>query len=293
MPDVLGAFRQTKSSNSATSWLSGLAAGLLLLIGATCTPAFAESPGSEALRQYKEGNRARQAVENRFFLKEGRFEVSPMVGYVPNNPFARRYLLGGTLGLHFSETLSAQVSGMYSPDLAEGDVKPLTSILLDRAHQAADEDAPPFQQPLDKAALTFAAGVAWAPLYGKINLVGEKVLNFDLYLFAGVGMISKRNYFATYDDSSSDPQDILNLAAAPTFSEVKVAPYIGLGQNYFVNRLMAVKLDVRGAFYVDNKPQYDPTAGTDELGLRLYNNVIASVGVSVFLPNMKPRLYNY
>lgn len=289
MPGLLGGFRQAKTSGRL---LLALIAGVCLLgsdARAAAGDEVAEGPGVNALRDYREGTVYRPAVENRFFLKEGRFEVSPVFGYVPNNPFARRYLFGGTLGLHFSEALSAQVFGMYSPDLGEGDVKPLTSVLLDRAHDAdPDQD---FQQPLDKAGLLFSAGVAWSPLYGKINLVGETVLNFDFYVTGGIGMVSKRNYFARYDESSQDPTDILNLAAAGTQSEVKVAPFIGIGQNYFVNRLMAVKIDLRGAFYVDEKPQYDQNIPVNEL--RLYNNVIASVGVAVFLPNMKPRLYNF
>jgi outer membrane beta-barrel protein len=289
MPGLLGGFRQTKSPSAyrhPSGLLSLVACALLLGLSSS---ALAEGPGTQALREYKAGREERSAVENRFFLKEGRFEISPVAGYVPNNPFARRYLFGGTLGLHFNEHVAAQVQGMYSPDFGEGDVKTLTSVLLDRAHQADENQA--FQQPLDKAALTFAAGVAWSPFYGKINLVGETVLNFDFYLFGGLGMVSKRNYFATYDADSTDPQDILQLEQAPTFSEVTVAPFLGIGQNYFVNRLMAVKLDIRGAFYVDEKPQYDPNVPVTEL--RLYNNVIASVGVAVFLPNMKPRLYNF
>ena len=66
---------------------------------------------------------------------------------------------------------------------------------------------------------------------------------------------------------------------------------MGVGQNCFINRLMAFKIDVRAAFYVDNKPQYDPTVPAD--GQRLYNNVIASAGFAFFFPNMKPRLYNF
>jgi hypothetical protein len=66
---------------------------------------------------------------------------------------------------------------------------------------------------------------------------------------------------------------------------------VGVGQNYFVNRLMAVKLDVRAGFYVDNKPQYDPAVPVNEQ--RLYNNVIATAGLGFFFPNMKPRLYNF
>lgn len=250
-------------------------------------PARAESPGLEAIEQYRVGHGEQQAVENRFFLKANRFEFSPVVGYVPNNPFARRYMFGTVLGYHLSETFSFQAGILYSPDLGEGDLKGLTSVLLERAYQA--DESQNFQQPLDKAGLTFFGGVAWAPLYGKINLVGETVLNFDFYLFAGAGMISKQNYFATYSDANIDQGDIVELQ--PQGNEVVAGPYLGIGMNNFVNRMMAVKIDVRGAFYVDGQPQYDPDVPVE--GLRLYNNVIASAGLAVFFPRMKRQLYEF
>ena len=71
--------------------LSGLDdAGSVLAIG-VITPAEAAdkdaSPGLEAIDTFRNGEKSRNAVENRFFLKQERFEISPVVGYVPNNPF--------------------------------------------------------------------------------------------------------------------------------------------------------------------------------------------------------------
>lgn len=256
----------------------------------------AASPGLDALDDFNAGERPHSAVENRFFMKEGRFEIAPMVGYVPNNPYARRYVAGAQLGYHFSETISAQAQILYSPDMGNADLKGLVGILLDRAYNASapDPDDPDaeevnFQQPLDKVGLGADFGLAWAPFYGKINLVGETVLNMDVYFYAGAGMVSKKNFVATYNEAGVDTGDIVTLQELG--NEVKVAPYIGLGQNYFLNRVMALKIDIRSAFYVDGKPTYDPTIPAD--GERLYNNVIASGGLAFFFPNMKPRLYDF
>lgn len=250
----------------------------------------ADSPGLEALESFRQPQQQRRAVENRFFLKEGRFEISPIFGYVPNNPFAVRYAGGAIVGYHFSEAFSAQAMVTYAHDGGEGDLKGLTEVLLRRAATGAGDKE--FQQPLDKVGLSASFGVAYAPLYGKINLVGETVLNFDLYGFAGIGMVAKHNYFARYDHTA-DPEagDIVRLEPAPEFNEVKVAPVIGIGQNYFLNQLMSVKLDARASFFVDNKPQYDATVPVSEQ--RLYNNFMISAGLGFFFPKMKPRLYNF
>lgn len=278
----------------ATSACFGVVAAIL--VGAV-TPAHAAdpegSPGLEALEAFRQpAPPPRAAVENRFFLKEGRFEISPMFGYVPNNPFAVRYSGGAILGYHFSERLSLQAQATYSPDSGEGDLKGLTSVLLDQAYNAGAAGRN-FQQPLDKVALAATFGIAYAPFYGKINLFGETVLNFDFYGFAGVGMVSKNNYFATYDQAAvaAGSTDIVQLNRAPTFNEVKIAPAVGVGQNFFINQMMSVKLDARASFYLDNEPQYDPTAAPS--GQRLYNNFQISAGLGFFFPRMKPRLYNF
>jgi len=251
--------------------------------------ALAQDPGGDALDDFH-NPKPERAVENRFFLKRERFEVAPSIGYVPNNPFAVRYVGGVVLNYHFNEIVGAEAHISYSPDLGESDLKGLTSTLLQRASQG--EGA--FQQPLDKVGLSASFGVSVAPFYGKINLVGEKVLNFDLYGFAGVSLLVKKNFIATYDEDGADrdPPDVVNLSErAGEANEALLAPTIGIGQNFFLNQMIALKIDVRSTFYVDDKPQYDPLKPVTEK--RLYNNLIASTGASFFFPKMKPRLYDF
>ena len=54
---------------------------------------------------------------------------------------------------------------------------------------------------------------------------------------------------------------------------------------------MALKLDARSYFYIADEPQYDITEPVDSK--RLYNNFVASVGLSFFVPEMKTRMYNF
>ncbi|MCB9678900.1 MAG: outer membrane beta-barrel domain-containing protein [Alphaproteobacteria bacterium] len=261
--------------------------GLVIALPASA----ADKPGVEALDEYRKGLSEPNAIENRFFLKEGRFEIAPHVGYVPNNSFARRYVGGVALNYHFNERLAVGADVTYSPDLGKNDLKQLVGILLDRAYNASGANAN-FQQPLDKVTLSAAFGVAWAPVYGKINLIGETVLNFDFYGFAGLGMVSKQNYTATYDPNVvqiAAPNDVVLLT--PGNNEVQIAPTIGLGQNYFLNQMLALKIDAKASFYLDDKPQYDPDVPVQQK--QLYNNFITSVGIAAFFPKMKPRLYDF
>lgn len=266
--------------------VAGLCATASLLASA---PTFAaDGPGIDAISEFRGAKPEAKAIENRFFLKEGRFEISPVLGYVPNNPFARRYVGGAVLGYHFTESVSAQAQLSYSPDLGERDLKGLTSVLLDRAFNAGSSGAN-FQQPLDKVTLSAIFGAAWAPIYGKINIVGETVLNFDLYLFGGAGVLIETKYVAVYDSTNIQTGDIVNLQTLG--QKTQIAPVVGIGQNYFITQGLSFKIDVRSAFWIDDKPQYNPSIPVTEK--RLYNNLIVSAGVGLFFPKMKPRLYNF
>jgi hypothetical protein len=105
-------------------------------------------------------------------------------------------------------------------------------------------------------------------------------------------------YYATYNDNpggncadgGSSIECIVTLTKMN--NKYRVPINVGLGFDFFMNQTIALKIDARNYFYVDEKPDYDPEDET-ELGKRLYTTFIASAGVSVFVPSMKRRLYDF
>lgn len=242
-------------------------------------------PGVEALKGFREGLPSQNPVQNRFFLKAKRFELAPQVGLVPNNPFVRRFTVALGFGYHFTDTLSLQGNFAYAPDLGKRDVKSLAPILLKRATD------PEFRQPIDKVTLSASFGVQWAPIYGKINILGETVVNFDFYGYLGIGLVVQNRYATVENKSPVDAsvQQFFNLEKGTT--AVKVAPNIGVGGNFFITHAVALKLDGRFAIFPDDKPQYDASIAPE--GQRVVSQFTASVGVAIFFPKMKPRLYDF
>jgi len=239
----------------------------------------------EALNELQEGRRAYDKVQNRFFLKAGRFELSPLLGFVPNNPMVKRYT-GGLMGAyHLTESFSIEGAFIYSPDLGTNDLKGLTNTLVVIATEGQASGAG-FQQPVDKLVLGATFAARWAPIYGKINLIGERVLNFDFYGTAGLGLLSIEKFYARY---SGDPLAPVTLAAHETKPVVPLN--LGLGFDFFLTQSVALKIDARNYLYPDKKPQYDPD--TPQTASRLYNNLVASVGVSMFFPKMQPRISDF
>jgi outer membrane beta-barrel protein len=273
------------------SLTKSVAPAMVLLGLAAFTPAAhaGAEPAEEALSGVKDDKKNFNVVQNRFFLKEKRFELAPVAGYVPNNPFAVRYVGGLLVAYHFTETLAAEGAFMYSPDLGEADLKGLTNTLVGIASSENADSEVSFQQPIEKMVMGATFAARWAPVYGKINLIGERVLNFDFYGVAGLGLLTIREYFASANGTDANGTPVTGLGPATT--KAKVPVNVGVGFDFFVGQSVAVKIDARNYLYIDSKPQYDPNVPEDES--RLYNNFIASVGVGLFFPKMKPRQYDF
>jgi len=273
----------------------------LLAAALTFAPATARAgadPAEQALDENMNGRKPYNVVQNRFFLKEQRFELSPMLGYVPNNPFVRRYIVGVMGAYHLSETFAIEGAAMLSPDLGTSDVKDLTRTLLLIAREGSGQTE--FQQPLNKMTLGATFAARWAPVYGKINLIGEGVLNFDFYGTAGLGILTLNEYYAVYNTSYDGTQprskgnDVVDLGEATPTPVVPIN--LGVGMDFFLTGSLALKLDARNYLYIDKKPQYCQTGDPGcepETQSRLYNAFLATVGVSVYFPRMKPRLFDY
>ena len=249
------------------------------------TTANAGSQGADqALTEFREGSEPKNVVQNRFFLKEERFEITPSLGYVPNNPFVKRYVGGLMFAYHFTEEIAAEATVMYSPDLGEEDLKELTSTLVEIANA---EKVGSFQQPFDKMILGSTFNARWAPVYGKLNLIGEGVLNFDFYGTAGLGLLSGQQYFATYEKA---PKGESSVAIQDFGSVMHPNVNVGLGFNFFLSGSVALKIDGRSYLYIDKKPDYEPDDNQSSDESRLYNTFVATVGLGFFFPTMGERL---
>jgi outer membrane beta-barrel protein len=255
-------------------------------------PAAEAAPADNAIEIFRNGPERKDVVQNRFFLKTGRFELAPMGGMVPNNPMVKRYLGGLQLAYHFSETFAAGGQILYSPDLGVNDLKGLTTTLVQIASGSTSTGGFEFQQPVDKLILGATFSAQWAPVYGKINILGETVLNFDLYGEAGIGMLAIQKAYARYD-ASAGAETGLPVSIASDGNAVRVPLSLGAGLNIFLNQGMSFKLDARSLMYVDKAPDYTRDDGAAEEESRLYSAFAVTTGLGFYFPKMKPRLSDF
>lgn len=284
-----------------TRLLSG-AAALALVATVAVVPSTAQakekSSAVTALEEFNGKKPKIDPIRNRFFIKSNRFEIAPALGYVPNNSFADIYVGGAFLAYHFSESLSVEAAVMYSPNTGTTGVKNLTRTLLDIAYQG-DPDTT-FQQPIDRLTLATAFSARWSPVYGKINLIGEGVVNFDVYGTGGIGLLAISKDVAVVSDDYRNGESTDPVALEPNAEQFFTPGLnLGVGLDLFLSPTVAIKLDARTLVYIGQEADYisgdiDPITGQQQvLDSEVQSVFITTGGISIFVPKMKPRLFNF
>jgi outer membrane beta-barrel protein len=166
------------------------------------------------------GQRRRPILLNRRYLKAGRHELGLFGGVVPNHPFLEYYPVGLRYDVFISESLGIELDGAYI-----GEVFRRSSNLRDFLQR---HDAGP---PVDDVSLWRAhLGVQWSPFYSKIAFLGQKLLHFDMGLYAGLGAVGAGRL-----EPGGDLVD----------ESVYLEGAVGVGLRVFLGRHAALRIEAR------------------------------------------------
>jgi len=207
------------------------------------------------------------AVQQRFIIKDGRFEVMPYWGVTLNDQFVGHPGPGLALNYYITEVMAVGLSGQY--------YEPFNT---DSAFNAQVRRAARVGVPLTEYQWAAAANFTYVPASGKFAGFQNFIFHYDLYVLGGIGAISTRPIAVI------DP-DYRNFQFAP-----KVSFNAGAGLKIFFNRWFAAVLEVRDYVFLDELEntevsQNNPADQSTWLGeSSLTNNVQANLGVSVFIP---------
>jgi outer membrane beta-barrel protein len=246
------------------------AAGLALLLAALAPAPARASNKADAF----EGKI--QPISGQLYTKAGRLEVTPTLGLSFNDAFLKKYTGGLKVGWHFTEFLSVAGSFAMGTTVASG------SAVVCPANQGC--------HPASKAQLWQVPGamrmvggleVAWAPVYGKLNLAAEQVLHFDLALLAGADYISADEVLAR------DAAEALAIAGGTPSAKGTVGGHVGVGVRIYLNRFMAIRLDFKDYVYAVKVPNWIEGAG-NQPRTDVQNQLCFELGLSFFFPT-SPR----
>lgn len=128
-----------------------------------------------------------KVLQNRFFKKALRPEVSGFVGAALNESYTRTFAVGARLGFFFNEWVGVDYTFTQFEVEDSADLKALRSIIVYSDAEKAERTRiePAFVSLESLHALTGTL----APVYGKINLFDAMILYSDIYFSAGVGLL--------------------------------------------------------------------------------------------------------
>jgi outer membrane beta-barrel protein len=180
------------------------------------------------------------------------------------------------VGYHLTEFLS--VGGTFAMGTIAATGSAVVCPANQGCHPASREEL--WQLP---GAIRMMAGaeVAWAPVYGKLNLAAEQVLHFDLAVMVGPDYISHDEVLAR------DAAEALAASGGKPSSKATVGGHVGVGVRVYLNRFMAIRLDVKDYVYAVKVPNWIEGAG-NQPRTDVQNQLFLELGLSFFFPT-SPR----
>jgi outer membrane beta-barrel protein len=205
-------------------------------------------------------------ISGQLFRKAGRFELTASGNLSLNDAFFSKYFGGAKLGYHFTEWLSLSVHAAGGATAHTG-----SATVCTKDGGCVDvTDAMMFQVP---GRMRWVAGgeLAWSPIYGKLNVLSERVAHFDLSLLAGADVIAHDEVLGTRAAAE------LEVGGGAPGTATTVGGHLGLGARLFLAEWLALRLEVKDYIYSVQVP--NNRAGSD-----LQNQIFTEVGLSFFLP---------
>ena len=205
-------------------------------------------------------------VSGQLYRKAGKLELTIPAGVISlNDAFFSKYMAGAKLTYHLTESWSFGVNGSLGTSSATGSTS-ICTVRDPNSSQAActAADSRQLNQVPGDIKWIAAGEVGFSPLYGKLNLFGEKALHFDLSLLVGADLVSYRDVLgATAANAGATPGTISTPGG-----------HVGIGARLFFARFMALRLELREVFY---KVSALPTGN-------LQTQLLAEAGLSFFIP---------
>ncbi len=206
-----------------------------------------------------------KTIQKKNFMKIGRYEVGPSLGFVANDPFLNRYIIGAVFDYHLTEIFAAEFQFGYAPILGKGgendpDWKGLSKQLLLENSVSPD---------ISKLTAHGSAALAFSPIYGKAA-VGHNIIAFDIFGYFGAGVT------ATQDDLVALQND--GPEAVATQNQVHPTTIMGGGARIAFNEGVAARIEGKSMSYIET---------VNSTTLEMKNNFILQGSVSFFFPGMK------
>lgn len=214
------------------------------------------------LPEEEQKKRVIQTFQRKDFMKIGRYEGGVHLGFVTNDPFINRYLLGGAFAYHATEVFAVEVTGTFSPTFGTLDYKPVTEQIINENQVTPD---------ISRIQFYVTGNFQFSPIYGKVAVGANRIVNFDVFGLFGTGVVNTRDDLVALQ-KEADP------AAIATESQFHPTLNFGGGIRVIFSESFAARVEGRGLSYIE------VLEGTT---LEMKNNFTLLASASFFFPGMK------
>ncbi len=214
------------------------------------------------LEDDKRKKRVIKTIQKKSFLKLGRWEASPHLAFVANDPFLKRRIFGVGLGYNITEIFAVELNIDYSPDFNENDWKPLTTQLVNENHVSPD---------ISKLTLFSNLTFQFSPIYGKVALNGKRIINFDIFGAFGMGATLTQDDLEALQATTDERAIATEVQTHPTTN-------LGGGLRVIFSENLAMRVEGRSLVYIET---------VNATTLEMKNNFILQASASFFFPNMR------
>lgn len=184
-----------------------------------------------------------KVLQNRYFLKKFRPEISIFGGSVLNESYSQTWVGGARLGLFVTEEIGIDaVYSVYSSS-ASADLEVLQQLRFlpfdpNNNLDPTESSTPVYPEPSFTRLQRAAGGIlTYAPIYGKINFADMMIIYSDIYLAGGAAALDTT-------DSAGNKHKGLSVL-------------MGFGQRFYVGRHFSLRLEAMDNMFIEERRHLD------------------------------------
>jgi outer membrane beta-barrel protein len=211
-------------------------------------------------------------VSGQLYQKAGRLEVTPSLDLSLNDAFFSKYFGGLEVGYHATESwsISASASGGLGWFLS-GPTRSGSAVRCDQSTGCTSASETELRQVPGRIRQMGGLQLAWAPVYGKLNVLADAVAHFDVSILGGVDLIRRDEILSAADAAA------LDVAGTNPKQVMTLGFHGGLGARLFISQALSLRLVVKDVVYSAKVPNNGP-------GQDWQNQLFTEIGLSIFFP---------
>jgi outer membrane beta-barrel protein len=227
------------------------------------------------------------AVQRKAYLVYHKLELTPLLAASFTDRFVQTFAPAAAVTYHIAENFGIELFGAYFFPTESG----LTTEILDKGKLT------PEVAKLTQMLWAAGLGLQWSPIYGKIQLFGSSLGNFNFYIGAGGGVGQSRVQCTAAQNLDPqrgfnppvcpmaivDPQDPNKVHPVYEPATTHVMGALSGGVIFYFSNRIGLKIEVKDYIFTARVYRPDSTEPTQRFTDSVRNNVFAQLGVSFLL----------